>query len=228
MLCTDPLRSNIRATRVGVPIRLVLAVIAAAVTLAFAAAPVSAHPSARSDAVIAWNANAGEAAVAACISPADDPLHESRMYAMTHVAIHDALNAIDRRSRPYAFDVDGQRGRLPRRRSRGRARRAGRAPRIKSPRPSRPRAVCGQSPGGGLLRRAVARSDSGRARQGGGLGRGSGGGRTDPRAPGRRRIGHAAARFCLPAGHESRRIPLHPREAPLPSPPVGRRSRHSG
>jgi len=25
------------------------------------------------------------------------------MYAMTHVAVHDALNAIDRRSQPYAF-----------------------------------------------------------------------------------------------------------------------------
>jgi hypothetical protein len=43
--------------------------------------------------------------VAACISPGDDPLHESRMYAMMHVAIHDAVNAIDRRSRPYAFDA---------------------------------------------------------------------------------------------------------------------------
>jgi hypothetical protein len=56
------------------------------------------------DAVLTWNANAGEAAVAACISPVGNPLHESRMYAMTHVAIHDALNAIDRRSLPYAFD----------------------------------------------------------------------------------------------------------------------------
>jgi hypothetical protein len=56
------------------------------------------------DAVLTWNANAGEAAVAACISPVGNPLHESRMYAMVHVAIHDALNAIDRRSRPYAFD----------------------------------------------------------------------------------------------------------------------------
>jgi PAP2 superfamily len=56
------------------------------------------------DAVLAWNANAGEAAVAACISPVGNPLHESRMYAMTHIAIHDALNAIDRRSVPYAFD----------------------------------------------------------------------------------------------------------------------------
>jgi hypothetical protein len=64
------------------------------------------------DAVTAWNANAGEAAIAACISPINDPLHESRMYAMTHVAIHDALNAIDRRSRPYAFD-----GRVTRRTS---------------------------------------------------------------------------------------------------------------
>ena len=60
--------------------------------------------SAGADAVIAWNANAGEAAIAACISPIEDPLHESRMYAMTHVAIHDALNAIDRRSHPYAWE----------------------------------------------------------------------------------------------------------------------------
>jgi hypothetical protein len=55
--------------------------------------------------VIVWNANAGRAALAACIAPGDDPLHETRMYAMMHVAIHDALNAIDRRSRPYAFNA---------------------------------------------------------------------------------------------------------------------------
>ena len=55
--------------------------------------------------VIVWNANAGNAALAACIAPGDDPLHESRMYAMMHVAIHDALNAIERRSRPYAFNT---------------------------------------------------------------------------------------------------------------------------
>ncbi len=55
------------------------------------------------NAVIAWNANAGDAALAACISPGNDPLHESRLYAMMHVAIHDALNAIDRRSKPYAY-----------------------------------------------------------------------------------------------------------------------------
>ena len=52
-----------------------------------------------------WNARAGAAARAACISPANNPLHEARMYAITHLAIHDALNAIERRSRPYAFDA---------------------------------------------------------------------------------------------------------------------------
>ena len=74
----------------------------AATALTAVVAPANAHRAVRSDAVIAWNANAGKAALAACISPSDDPLHESRLYAMTHVAIHDALNAIDRRSRPYA------------------------------------------------------------------------------------------------------------------------------
>jgi len=59
---------------------------------------------ASSDAVIVWNAHAGEAAMKACIAPLDDPFHESRMYAMMHIAIHDALNAIDRRFQPYAFD----------------------------------------------------------------------------------------------------------------------------
>src|SRR5262245_13326024 len=49
---------------------------------------------AHADAVTDWNANAGEAAQAACISPDGDPLHESRIYAMAHIAIHDALNAI--------------------------------------------------------------------------------------------------------------------------------------
>ena len=65
------------------------------------------------DAVTAWNANAGVAATAACIAPTLDPLHESRIYAMMHVAIHDALNAIDRRSRPYALDLQAEAGASP-------------------------------------------------------------------------------------------------------------------
>jgi hypothetical protein len=59
---------------------------------------------ARGDPVIAWNANAGEAAVAACFLGGYAP-QEARMYAMVQVAVHDALNGIDRRSRPYAVDL---------------------------------------------------------------------------------------------------------------------------
>ncbi len=35
------------------------------------------------------------------------------IYAMTHVAIHDALNAIDRQSRPYTFDTQADPGASP-------------------------------------------------------------------------------------------------------------------
>lgn len=67
---------------------------------------------AAADAVTDWNVNAGKAALAACIEPAgsNDPGNESRLYAMMHVAIHDALNAIDRRFRPYVFNVQGPAG----------------------------------------------------------------------------------------------------------------------
>jgi len=64
----------------------------------------------RADAVTDANANAGAAALAACIAPSDNPLHESRLYAMLHLALHDALNAIDRRSRPYAYDASAPAG----------------------------------------------------------------------------------------------------------------------
>jgi len=55
--------------------------------------------------VIGWNETLATAALASGIAPGPDPLHESRMYAMVHIAIHDALNAIDRRSEPYAVDL---------------------------------------------------------------------------------------------------------------------------
>ncbi|HUG23981.1 vanadium-dependent haloperoxidase [Piscinibacter sp.] len=67
----------------------------------------------RADSVTDWNANAGAAALAACIAPSDDPLHESRLYAMLHLAVHDALNAIQRRSRPYAYDATAPAGTSP-------------------------------------------------------------------------------------------------------------------
>jgi hypothetical protein len=61
---------------------------------------------AAADAVITWNENAAKAATAACIHISGNGLAESRMYAMVHVAVHDAVNAIDRRSRPYAFEAN--------------------------------------------------------------------------------------------------------------------------
>ena len=65
------------------------------------------------DAVTVWNAHAGVAATKACIAPVDDPFHESRIYAMMHLAIHDALNAIDRRFQPYTFDKRVEPGASP-------------------------------------------------------------------------------------------------------------------
>ena len=71
---------------------------------------------ARADAVLQWNEIALRAAFAAGLDNAAgcvDPLHESRMMAMMHVAVHDALNAIERRSKPYAFDAHAPAGTSP-------------------------------------------------------------------------------------------------------------------
>jgi hypothetical protein len=65
------------------------------------------------DAVTHWNEIAASASIAAGLSTAEaslDPLHESRIFAMLHVAIHDSLNAIERRYKPYAFDGRTYRG----------------------------------------------------------------------------------------------------------------------
>jgi len=57
------------------------------------------------DPVLAWNEIVAEATVRSGIAPLFDPLHESRLYAMVHIAVHDALNGIERHSRPYAVDL---------------------------------------------------------------------------------------------------------------------------
>src|ERR1700748_942618 len=68
---------------------------------------------AASNAVIDANAAAGVAATKACIAPLDNPFHESHAYAMMHLAIHDALNAIDRKYQPYAYDKKADPGASP-------------------------------------------------------------------------------------------------------------------
>ena len=54
------------------------------------------------DEVTKWNGIAGDASFNSGLSGI--PPFESRLYAMTHAAIHDALNAIDRRYSPYELN----------------------------------------------------------------------------------------------------------------------------
>lgn len=63
----------------------------------------SAHPSSimRADAVTDWNTTTINTTRAA----GKNAVLQSRIYAMVHAAIHDALNAIDHRYRPYALDI---------------------------------------------------------------------------------------------------------------------------
>lgn len=61
---------------------------------------------ANADAVIAWNERAAQAATAACLHISGNGLVEARMYAMVHAAVHDAVNAIDRHARAYAYTAN--------------------------------------------------------------------------------------------------------------------------
>lgn len=78
----------------------------------FLTSATASQPAAGANAVIAWNANASDATIAACTLGGYGP-QEARMYAMMHVAIHDALNGIDRRSRPYAASLTAAPGASP-------------------------------------------------------------------------------------------------------------------
>jgi hypothetical protein len=74
-------------------------------SLALAGAP------ARADVVTDWNLIATTAIPAGGLNfPA---IQGSRILAMTHAAIHDALNAIDRRYKPYALDRLAEPGASP-------------------------------------------------------------------------------------------------------------------
>src|SRR5213076_1046445 len=69
------------------------------------------------DAVLDWNETAASAAFAPGLDNLTDgcvdALHESRIFAMMHAAIHDALNAIERWSEPYALDDQAPAGSSP-------------------------------------------------------------------------------------------------------------------
>ena len=76
-----------------------------ALLTALAAAP------AMADEVTKWNEASGKAALDSGL--AGNPLFHARVDAMTHAAVHDALNAIQRRYRPYSFDVPATPGASP-------------------------------------------------------------------------------------------------------------------
>lgn len=98
------LRAMVAKSRPGaVTALLAMALIAPAGGVASASAPSEAVAAVAANPVVVWNANAADAARTACLAPLNNPLHESRMYAIMHLAIHDALNAIKPRSRPYAY-----------------------------------------------------------------------------------------------------------------------------
>ena len=67
----------------------------------------SAYPPADSNAPAEWSAIAVKAVLdASAVTPGGvSPMEESRAYAMAFVAAHDALNAIDRRYKPYLSDL---------------------------------------------------------------------------------------------------------------------------
>ena len=66
---------------------------------------------ARADAVTHWNEIATTVTTPPVTSLASP--YQSRIYAMTHAAIHDALNAIDRRYKPYALSSQPDLGASP-------------------------------------------------------------------------------------------------------------------
>src|SRR5262245_45451001 len=79
--------------------RLLKTLLAANVAIAIPAAGLAA------DRVASWNATA----VTATAMAGQSAVVSSRALAMTQIAVHDALNTIERRYEPYAFagDVDG-------------------------------------------------------------------------------------------------------------------------
>jgi len=87
----------------------------AAISLAAALVPAQASGAVDTgpNAVQRWNEIAARAALASCLSPGNDPLHESRMYALASLAAHDALNAVDHRYASYASRPAGGTGADP-------------------------------------------------------------------------------------------------------------------
>ena len=81
--------------------RAVAAVVVGLVAGVGVASPPALATADASSTVLRWNAVTVQAAAAACLSPGN-PVGESRLYAMTQIAVHDALNAIHPRFTTYS------------------------------------------------------------------------------------------------------------------------------
>ena len=170
--------------------------------------PLPAQAPAGPNAVVTWNDHAAAAARAACIAPFDNPLHESRMYAIMHVAVHDALNAVSRQSQPYAFKGRAP-GASPEAAVAAAADVAARSPR-RHHGTVRPVPRRGRRAGRGLLHRRAGGHPRRRS-QAGGRRRRQAVELHDPGEACRRRLGHPAGRERLPAGRPARRVPVRRR-----------------
>jgi hypothetical protein len=71
------------------------------IAAALVAAVIAVPSEGRADVVTDWNVIALQAHAAAGLNA----VRRTRVLAMVHAAVHDAVNAIDRRAQPYAFDM---------------------------------------------------------------------------------------------------------------------------
>ena len=185
---------------------------AAAATLWLVQCPGALAPrDATADAVTDWNATRPEPRSPPASLPSRILFTKARLYAMMHVAIHDALNAIDRRSRPYAFRARVGTWASPDAAVAAAARDV-LVPLIGQigfpfPPPcidAGMAVVEGRLPGGARRHPRRSGKDEGHQAR-------AGGGRGDSGPEKGRRGRHAAAGFRLPAGHDARRVSLHAR-----------------
>jgi len=80
----------------------VLVLVLALLTLGTSAPAHPSPPTSEPNPVVIWNGVTDEVAITACLAPGANPLDESRLDAMVHLAIHDAVNAINPRFAGYA------------------------------------------------------------------------------------------------------------------------------
>lgn len=96
-------RTTWRLLAAGATLAVTPALFGTGLSAVAATTPHQTHEGGGTNPVVAWNDNAGKAALASCLAPGNNPPFEARMYAVEQLAVHDALQAIRHRSEPYAY-----------------------------------------------------------------------------------------------------------------------------